>query len=219
MRPSSTDEVRKMYDETADSYALMMDTEIRLPVYADVLGRLRDRITNTTGAVVDTACGSGHMLSMYRERYDQKHALLGIDLSPRMVAIAEEKLGPEARVTVGDMRDLSFVEDESCSAVLNFFALHHVNSVDVRLVFREWFRILGPGGQLVVATWEGDGAIDYGGESDIVALRYSGKEIAAWAEEAGFVITRCVVEPVEDFPMDAVYLEAVREALLTGQAG
>ena len=58
MRPSPADEVREMYEDTADSYAHMMDAEIGLPVYADFLGRLRDRIANTPCAVVDTACGS-----------------------------------------------------------------------------------------------------------------------------------------------------------------
>ena len=56
MRPSPTNEVRKMYEETADSYARMMDAEIDLPVCADLLGRLRDRIANTPGTLVDTAC-------------------------------------------------------------------------------------------------------------------------------------------------------------------
>ncbi len=211
MQPSPTNEVRKIYEETADSYAQMMDAEIGLPVYADILGRLRDRIANIPGAVVDTACGSGHMLSMYHERYDSNRPLLGIDLSPRMVSIAGEKLGPNAQLVVGDMRDLSAVGLGSSSAVLNFFALHHLDSEGVELAFREWYRILGPGGQLVVATWEGSGAIDYGDESDIVALRYCSNEMATWAQEAGFAIIRCVVEPVEDFSMDAVYLEGAKE--------
>lgn len=211
MRPSPADEVRKMYEDTADSYAQMMDAEIDLPVYADVLGRLRDRIANTPGAVIDSACGSGHMLSMYHERYDQKHPLLGFDLSPRMVAIAEEKLEGSARVATGDMRDLSSVESGSSSAVLNFFALHHLDPEGVKLALGEWYRVLTLGGQLVVATWEGAGAIDYGDESDIVALRYKCSELTTWAQEAGFSITRSVVEPVEDFPMDAVYLEGFKE--------
>jgi len=205
------DDVRKMYEDTADSYAQMMDAEIDLPVYADVLGRLRDRIATTPGPVLDTACGSGHMLSMYHQRFDQTHPLLGVDLSPRMVSIAAEKLGPKAQVTVGDMRDLAPVGSGSSSAVLNFFALHHLDVEGAKLAFREWHRVLTPGGQLVVATWEGRGAIDYGDASDIVALRYSSDELAAWGQEAGFSITRCVVEPVEDFPMDAVYLEGVKE--------
>ena len=212
MKPSKIDKVRKMYDETADSYAQMMDSEISLPIYADVLERLRDRIAKIPGTVVDTACGSGHMLSMYHERFDQTHPLLGVDLSPQMVSIAQDKLGPNARVIVGDMRDLSSVESGSSSAVVNFFALHHLEAMDAKLAFNEWYRILGPDGQLVVAVWEGNGAIDYGDASDIVALRYSSDNIATWSREAGFSIIRCVVEPVEDFPMDAVYLEGVREA-------
>ena len=32
--------------------------------------------------------------------------------------------------------------------------------------------------------------------------------IMAWATEAGFSITRCSVESVEEMPMDAVFLEA-----------
>jgi ubiquinone/menaquinone biosynthesis C-methylase UbiE len=197
-----------MYEETADSYARMMDTEIGLPVYAGMLGRLRDRLANTPGPVVDTSCGSGHMLAMYHERYDQSRPLLGVDLSLAMVSIAAAKLGSDAQVVVGDMRDLSAVDSGSSSAVLNFFALHHLDDEGVQVAFREWYRILGPGGQVVVATWEGNGVIDYGDESDIVALRYSGNDIASWAQDAGFAITRCAVEPVENFPMDALYLEA-----------
>ena len=53
-----------MYEETAESYARMMDAEIDLPVYAHILGRLRDRVANMPGTLVDTACGSGHMLSL-----------------------------------------------------------------------------------------------------------------------------------------------------------
>jgi ubiquinone/menaquinone biosynthesis C-methylase UbiE len=199
-----------MYEETADWYADMMDTEINLPVYADVLGRLSNRIANLPGTVIDTACGSGHMLSMYWNRFDQNHTLLGIDLSPSMVAIAEKRLGANAEVIVGDMRDLSTIESDSSSAILNFYALHHLDAAGIKMAFKEWQRVLTQGGQLVVATWEGQGAIDYGDQSDIVALRYRSTELYAWAIEAGFTVSRCVVEPVAEFPMNAVNLEAVR---------
>lgn len=212
MRPSSTDTVRDMYEQTADGYAEMMDTEIALPVYADALGRLRERIGKTPGTLIDVACGSGHMLSMYHDRYDPERPLLGIDLSPRMVAIAEQKLGPGAQVLIGDMRDLSAVGTGTAAALLCFFALHHLDSEGIRMALREWHRVLRPGGQLLVATWEGVGAIDYGeDQSDIVALRYSSEELALWVREAGFAVARCVVEPVEEMPMDAVYLEGAKE--------
>lgn len=210
MKPSSVDEVRKMYEETADSYAEMMDAEIDLPVYMDVLVRLSERLVTIEGPLIDTACGSGHMLSMYRDRFDQRRQLLGVDLSPRMIAIAAKKLGTSGRVVVGDMRKLVEVEDGIAAAVLNFFALHHLDAAGADDALCEWYRVLRPNGQLIVATWEGVGAIDYGDESDIIALRYSSQELSNWVESVGFKVTRCVVEPVEEMPMDAIYLEGVR---------
>jgi len=210
MRTSPTDAVRELYEDTADSYAQMMDAEIDLPVYADVLGRLRERISNTPGPIVDSACGSGHMLALYHSHFDQRRSLLGVDLSPPMASIAQSKLGSSAQVAVGDMRDLSAIASNSASAVLNFFALHHLDPKGVVVALREWFRLLAPGGHLVVATWEGSGAIDYGDQSDIVAVRYGSSDLAGWAKQAGFSVLRCAVEPVEDFAMDAVYLEAVK---------
>lgn len=207
MQLSPIDEVRQMYEATADAYAQMMDSEIALPIYADVLGRLQQRITHIDGPVIDAACGSGHMLSMYRDTFDRERPLIGVDLSERMVAITQAKLSSNARVVVGDMRFLENIESASCSAVLNFFALHHLDATGVQQALGEWFRVLAPGGQLVVATWEGQGAIDYGEGADIVALRYSSGELKTWANAAGFVVTSCRVEPVEAFPMNALHLE------------
>ena len=210
MKTSPKKQVCKLYEESADSYSEMMDAEIDLPVYADTLGRLAQRIADIPGSVIDTSCGSGHMLSRYHERHDPKRGLVGIDLSPRMVAIAGARLGPNAATLQGDMRELGGFESGSSAAVLSFFAIHHIDPKDILAALRQWHRVLQHGGQLVVATWEGSGPIDYGEESDVVALRYTKDEVVAWAEEAGFVVDRCVVDPVEGMPMDAVYLEATR---------
>jgi len=78
---SSADAVREMYDTTAESYSSMMDTTIDDPMYADILQRLRSRLENISGVVVDAPCGSGHMLSVYHEIYDNDRPLFGVDLS------------------------------------------------------------------------------------------------------------------------------------------
>ncbi len=210
MKPSDAERVREMYDDTAESYAEMMDSEIDLPMYADILGRLQSRIAGRPGLVVDTSCGSGHMLAMFRERYDPQRPLLGVDLSPQMVSIASERLGAAAEIVVGDMRALATIGSATAIAALNFFAIHHVDAADAEVALGEWHRILSPGGQLLIAAWEGSGAIDYGDESDIVALRYSAAKLEGAVRSAGFSIDRCAVEPVEGFPMDAVYVEATK---------
>ena len=115
---SSTTKVFELYEGSAQSYSEMMDSEIDLPVYADVLGRLAERVADVDGFVVDTSCGSGHMLSMYRERYDAARSTIGFDLSPAMVSIARSRLGPGTDVVVGDMRHLTALESDSAAAVL-----------------------------------------------------------------------------------------------------
>lgn len=210
MKASPATKVCELYENSADSYAEMMDAEIDLPVYADTLGRLADRIQKLPGALIDTSCGPGHMLLKYREHFDGERSLIGVDLSPRMSEIARSKLGSGASILTGDMRNLSAVETGVAAAVLSFFAIHHLDAEDIMMALRDWNRVLVNGGQLVVATWEGSGAVDYGGSSEVVAHRYSKAQIVNWIQESGFDVTRAVVEPVEEIPMDAIYVEATK---------
>ena len=126
-KTSSTDAVREMYDAEAEAYSRMMDSEIEHPLYADTLERLKTRVANLAGPIIDAPCGSGHMLSMYHETYDKKRALYGTDLSPSMAAIAAKRLGSAAEIVVGDIRNLDAVPSGSAAAVISHFAFHHLD--------------------------------------------------------------------------------------------
>jgi len=208
---SRSQDVRAFYDDTADSYDRMMDGEITHPLYAGVLGGLAERITGVSGPVLDSSCGTGHMLAELAAKYAPGRELLGVDLSPKMVSIAQARLGSAAAVYQGDMAALpAEIPDAGCAAVISFFSLHHIGASEIAACISAWNRALVPGGQLTVATWEGEGAIDYGGQSDMVTQRYRESELVAAAESAGLMIDRCSVEPVEGMEMDAVYLDATK---------
>lgn len=212
MKTSNSAEVRDFYDQTADHYAKMMDVEIQLPVYHEVLGRLHKQIEDLEGTLIDTSCGSGHMLEMYLNEFDARRSVLGLDLSPAMVAAAQKRLKERATVRVGDMRKLDNVSDGSAAGVLSFFALHHLAVEEIVDCLQEWHRVLSPGGVLVAGVWEGSGQIDYGDGATMIANRYQKEQIVEWSETAGFTILRCTVEPVEDFPMSAIYLDGKKGA-------
>ena len=209
---SSRDEVRAFYEEAADGYNQMMDEEIKLPLYTEVLSGLAGRIRSVDGPVLDTSCGSGHMLEKLRDEYIHGRQLLGVDLSPKMVAIARARLGDAAAISEADMRNLSHLPDHLCAALISFFSLHHIDAGDLACCFAEWHRVLVPGGQLIVATWEGEGAIDYGNQADIFARRYTESELGEAVEGAGFQIDSRSVIPVEGFEMDALYIAATKNA-------
>jgi len=211
MKTSPISEVRELYEKTADSYSEMMDVEIDLPVYPDILSRLAERIKNIAGHVVDTSCGSGHMLQLYHSSYDSKRSLLGIDLSSRMVEIANKRLGNSAKISIGDMRDVSMISSDSSAAVLSFFSIHHLDKKGILTALKEWNRILCEQGQLLVAAWEGTGLIDYGDASNIEALKYTKDEVTSWAVKSGFIIDRCKVSFIKELSMNAIYLEASKK--------
>jgi ubiquinone/menaquinone biosynthesis C-methylase UbiE len=150
------------------------------------------------------------MLWLYQSRYDSNRSLVGIDISEKMVEITKEKLAGNAKTFIGDMRDLNMIGSGSSAAVINYFSLHHLDPTEVIVAFNEWNRVLCKNGQLLVAVWEGSGSIDYGDAADLVALRFSKKEVESWALNSGFRVDRCVIEPVEEIPMDAIYLEATK---------
>lgn len=201
------DPVRRMYDGIAASYDAMVEREIGQPVYTEALRRLSQAVQALCGPIVDLACGSGQMLARYRADFDPERALVGIDLSPEMVAITAAKLDANADVRVGEMRAPGVAE---AAGVLNWFALHHLEAPEAARAIATWYGALAPGGFLSVATWEGQGLVDYGDAADLVAFRHDADAVRGWAAAAGFSVHRCVTQPVEGMPMDAVYLEASR---------
>ena len=210
MSVSPEDKVRSLYDTTAGSYDAMMEQEIQLPLYDRVLSDLANAAQPVPGSILDTSCGSGHMLHRIAEEYCPKRDLLGIDLSPEMVNLSRRRLAESANVYEGDMSSLPQIPDAACAAVISFFAIHHVDLAGLGKCLDEWRRVLATGGHLFLAAWEGDGNIDYGDASDVIARRYKETEIVNATSRSGFQVVRYSVDPVDELEMDAVHLVAVK---------
>lgn len=201
-------QVRAFYGDVADFYTEMMDGEIQGQLYADMLGRLAARLQGLEGPILDTSCGPGHMLALYHQAFDADRPLWGNDLTAAMVERARERLGKHAEIVLGDMRSLDAIADGEGAALISFFALQHLEHAEVPATLAEWRRALRPGGQMLLATWEGEGLVDYGEHGDIVAHRIPKATLEHWVAQAGFTIDRLWTEPMEEFESDGVYLEA-----------
>lgn len=118
---------------------------------------------NSADRVLDLGCGTGVLTRMIADRLDSKvgGVSVGIDAAAKMILVAGKKRGSgNCRFEVMAAEDLSF-EDQSFDAVVSSLFFHHVPLDLKEKALSESFRILRPGGRLIIAdmhiptTWMG----------------------------------------------------------------
>jgi demethylmenaquinone methyltransferase/2-methoxy-6-polyprenyl-1,4-benzoquinol methylase len=100
---------------------------------------------------LDICCGSGDFIQIFRDRYDSRMALYGIDFSAKMLDLARIRFAADKnlRLLLGraDAMSLPFA-DASIVAITIGFGIRNVADRDAAL--RETFRVLKPGGRIVM---------------------------------------------------------------------
>ncbi|MFC7176411.1 class I SAM-dependent methyltransferase [Halosegnis marinus] len=124
-----SDEYARRRDPTGSDAALLDDLLAELPADPDVL---------------DVGCGDGA-----RTLANLPPRSVGLDFAARALELARERV-PGARLVRGDMVALPFADD-AFDAVTAYHAVFHVPRDDQPAVYREFARVLRPGGR-VLAT-------------------------------------------------------------------
>ncbi len=103
--------------------------------------------------VLDLGCGTGVLTRLIADQLDPNAGgfCLGIDAAAKMIAVAEKKrAGPACRFEVMAAENLA-LEDGSFDAVVSSLFFHHVPLDLKEKSLSEAFRVLRPGGRLVIA--------------------------------------------------------------------
>ncbi|MEW6668345.1 MAG: methyltransferase domain-containing protein [Thermodesulfobacteriota bacterium] len=113
--------------------------------------------------VLDLGCGTGVLCRLIADRLDPAAGgvAVGIDAAGKMIQVARKKReGPTCRFEAMAAESLAF-QDRSFDAVVSSLFFHHVQLDLKKRALLEAFRVLRPGGKLILAdmhtpiTWMG----------------------------------------------------------------
>ena len=157
------EKIIKCYDATAESYAADRIDELSKKHLDGLLLKEFALINKNKGLCADFGCGPGQTTKFL---YDcGVRDIIGIDISPVMVATAE-KLFPDIRFETGDLLSLPYEADYFSSAVA-FYAIVHFDYDQLGTAFREINRVLKSGGQFLFSFHVGEDTVHFDKANDI----------------------------------------------------
>lgn len=197
----------KAYAKVASKYhALFHDELAKKEFDRSVLDDFSKLLPNNA-RVCDAGCGPSAHYTHYL--YNKGFETVGIDISEDCISIAHENY-PEMAFHVMDMRKTSF-PDNYFDGIIAVYATIHTPKCFQSEIFREFNRILKPGGKILVVVKKGtEEAIIhdewYEGES-IYFTHFTENEIVDYLSESGFTISFLKTrEPYEfELPVERIY--------------
>ena len=146
-----------------------------------------------SGRLLDVGCGAGFFLDAARAR---GYEVAGLDLSPVPAAYARDTLGLD--VTEGSLHDLD-TPDGSFAAITIFQTIEH--EPDPAALCDRLYRLLAPGGALMVTTPAADGFVaramrrSWFGYRNVEHVSFFSRRSLRFAlEQAGFEVVSLQVE-------------------------
>lgn len=144
-----------VYDGIADWFDRTRTRALIEKPYLDMLVQMLGQ----GASVLDVGCGTGEPI--LRFLVERQFRVTGVDASAAMIDIATKRF-PQARLMVGDMRELAI--DERFDATIMWHSLFHLRHDDQRAMFATLARLLAPGGVLMFTsgteyseTWSDNG--------------------------------------------------------------
>lgn len=145
-------------------------------------------ISNIKGqSVLDLGCGTGRVIGELKR---EGAKIKAVDISGGILKVAQKKF-PDVEFVLADAADLPF-ESESFDLVVSLFLIVHIKKLSS--VFDEIYRVLKPGGRLILSNINQRKApklkLKDGGQFVITSFYHMPKHVIAALEASCFTIMR-----------------------------
>ncbi|MGH7944913.1 MAG: class I SAM-dependent methyltransferase [Opitutaceae bacterium] len=140
------------------------------------------RVATSRPHVLDAGCGTGGLILRLRAAHPE-WTFAGVDFMPIACELARKRCGPDVDIRVASITELPFA-DESFDAVVSADVVCQVDNPEVAA--SEFFRVLRPGGTVVLNVPAYMWMWSYHDESCQTRHRYTRPEIDDLLREAGF---------------------------------
>lgn len=139
----------RTFDKLADKYR---EKFMDLSLYDASYAAFCDQLKSGAAKVLDAACGPGNVARFLLSRRPELD-LLGIDLAPRMVELAQSAV-PKGRFRVHDCRRISDLA-QRFDGILCAFGLPYLTADEADRFMADAAQVLNPGGLLYLSTMLG----------------------------------------------------------------
>lgn len=139
------------YDRVAAVYTAQIANELAgKPLDRALLAAFAEQV-GSHGPIADLGCGPGHVTAFLAEL---GVVVAGFDLASGMAAQARQR-SPHLTFHQGDLRALD-IPDATFGGIVAFYSIIHLAPSELVPTFREWQRVLRPGGLALIAFHSGD---------------------------------------------------------------
>ncbi len=213
MDAQKLNDIQTSYDQVADEYVRRIFDELRhKPLDRQLLDRFATSVRDI-GPACDMGCGPGHVARYLHERGVQ---VCGVDLSPAMIERAR-RLTPGIEFRQGDILALN-TADGSWVGIAAFYSIIHIPRDELPRALGEFWRVLRPGGLLLLTFHIGDDKIHldewWGQKVCIDFFLFRPDEMTGYLEAVGFEIEEIIEResyPDVEHPSRRAYIFARRQ--------
>ncbi len=207
-----SEKTRAAYDLAAGKYDDLFRSELeRKPYDRAILDMFAGQFAG--GSIIcDAGCGPSAHIGKYL--HDKGLKIIGLDLSERCVTIAEEA-NPGMPFRCEDIAAMSF-PDGVLDGLVSCHSIIHTPKAHIPRIFREFRRVLKPGGRLLVIVKAGSGE-RYQDElldipTEIYFSLFTEAEISDYFSHSGFTLDFLERRsPYEfEFKVDRIYAIGVK---------